>query len=224
MLIELVESAFELVLPAEVALAVVDAGGRQPEVRALCARRPERSAGLQLGILPEDRLLERGEFGARVQTEFGGEELPTAADGGQRIGLALLAVLREGEDDPATLTQGRFRDSGARLATHRQISGLQLRIEQGLLDGETDLLEPQRLDPCGFPIGKLGERLPPPEPERFGERMAGAVGLPQLEQLPIPAPRAARTPRRRAPPRRLETVAQRGGLDRRRRDRRDAGA
>ena len=100
------------VLTAEVALAVVHPGGRQAEVRALGARRAERDAGLQLGVLVEDRLLERGELGARVEAEFRGEELPPATDGGQRIRLSPLAVLREAEDDPSTLAHAALRRPG----------------------------------------------------------------------------------------------------------------
>ena len=133
----------EFLLTSEVALRVVHPGGREPEVRALRTRRSERDAGLQLGVLVEDRLLERGELGTRVQAELGGEQLPPAADGGQRIGLAPLAVLRQAEDDPATLAHRRFGDAGARLRGRvEQVARLEPRLQQGLLRGETDLFQP----------------------------------------------------------------------------------
>ena len=132
-------------------------------------------------------MLERGELGARVQAEFGGEQLPPAADGGERVSLAPLAVLRQAEDDPATLAHRRFGDTGARLGGRvEQVARLEPRLQQGLLRRKTDLLQPICRDLRGLPIGQLGEGLPAPQRESLRERMRRAIGLAELEQLRAP--------------------------------------
>ena len=174
----------EFLLTSEVALPVVHPGGREAEVRALRTRRSERDPGLQLGVLVEDRLLERGELGTRIQAELGGEQLPPAADGGQRIRLAPLAVLRQAEDHPATLAHRRFGDPGARLRGRvEQVTRLEARLQQGLLRRETDLFQPIRRDLRRLPVGQLGEGLPAPQRESLRERMRRAIGLAEFEQL-----------------------------------------
>jgi hypothetical protein len=182
--LESLQSAFELGLTAEIALPVVHPCGRKAEIRTLGARRAERSRGLQLRVLMQDCLFERGELGARVEAQFCGKQLAPAPDSGERIPLSPLAILRMAEDHPTTLAQRRLGDPGASLGgSILHIAGLQFRIQNGLFGGEADLIQPERLDARRLPVGQLGERRAAPEPQSFRKRMRGAVGLIKLEQV-----------------------------------------
>ena len=114
MLLERPQCPGQLLLATEVPFGVTHARGRQAEVRTLRARGSEHPVGQQRGILPEDRLLQLGELGARIQSELGSEQPPRPAHGGERVRLPTLPVLRHAQHDPAPLAQRCFGDAGAR--------------------------------------------------------------------------------------------------------------
>jgi hypothetical protein len=188
MLLERLQPSVQFLLTSEVALGIFHAGGRKAEVRALRARRPERDRGLEFGILAEDRLLEGGELSTGVQTEFRGEQLPPSPDTAQRVGLSPLAILRQAEDHPSTLSHRRLRDSGSCLCDDvEQVTRLQPGLEERFLCREADLFQTIGLDLCRRPVRQIGERLPAPERERLRERVGRTVGLAEFEQLPSAA-------------------------------------
>ena len=121
MLLERPQCAGQLLLATEVPFGVHHARGRQAEVRTLRARGSEHLVGQQRGILPEDRLLQLGELGARIQTEFGSEQPPRPAHGGERVRLPALAVLRHAQHTQRRSRNGasatRARASAATSAT-----------------------------------------------------------------------------------------------------------
>ena len=162
------------------------AGGRPKYGHSGLAARNTRSDRSD-GILPEDRLLQLGELGARIQSELGSEQPPRPAHGGERIRLPTLAVLRHAQHDPAPLAQRCFGDAGARQCGDLlNLACLEPCVQEQLLDAETHLLETAGRDLSRLPVGEFDEGLAPPQRERLRERVRGTFGLTELQLLRTP--------------------------------------
>ena len=110
-----------------------------------------------------------------------------AADGGQRVRLAPLAVLRQAEDDPATLAHRRFGDAGARLSGDlEQLTRLEPRLQQRLLRRRGGSPPADTTRSAQAPNRAVRRRAAPPQRERLRERVRRTIGLAQLEQLRTP--------------------------------------
>ena len=186
-LLEQPNSADQLLLATEVPLGIRQSRGRQTEVRALRARGSEHPVGHQCGVLPEDRLLELGELGARIQTELGGEQHARPAYRGKRIRLPTLAVLRRAQHHPASLAQWRLGDAGARQCGQLlHITCLQSCVQKQILHTEPQLRQTSRRDPRRPPVHELDVGLAPPQRECLRECVRGPLGFAELQLLRTP--------------------------------------
>nr|WP_235521215.1 hypothetical protein [Cellulomonas sp. Leaf395] len=219
MLLERPQCPGQLLLATEEPFGVTRARGRQAEVRTLRVRGPEHPVGQQRGILAEDRLLQLGELRARIQTELGSEQPPRPADGGERVRLPALPVLRHAQHDPAPLAQRCFGGAGAcERGDLRNLARLEPCIQEQLLDTEPNLLQTSGRDLSRFPVGKFDVGLPPPQRERRRERVRGAFGLTELQLLRTPRDEPFEPLRVDLDVLRDESVPVSGGVDPRRRD------
>ena len=174
---------------------------------------------MQRGILVENRLLQCGKLGARVEAELGGEQLPPAPHGGEGIRLAPLAILREAQDHPAALAHRRLGDPRARLGRRvEQVTRLEAGFQERFLCAETDLFEPIGRDLRRLPVRQFGERLSAPQRESLRQSVRRAVGLAEFEQLRPPRDEPLELGGVEIDAIRGEPVSQRCGLDPRRGD------
>ncbi len=97
--------------------------------------------------MPEDRELEGDELGARVDAQPLAQGLARSAERCQGVGLAAVAVQGPGEEAPATLAEGLGGHQGLRLRRDAaEVPGGQAGVEQVLLGGPPEVLEPGGLD------------------------------------------------------------------------------
>ena len=178
----------DLGVAAEERLRVTEVVAEQAEVRARIPRiRPGRVHD-ERWVLAQDRPFQRDELGAGIQSQLRHQEAAGPLQGPQRLGLPPCLVLRQCEQRPAPLPQGRVGDPRLRLGQHLGMPArLERRVEPGLLRLPPQLLEAFRLDAARLPRLQIDQRPSPPEAERLAERIAGAVGFAEREQLP-PAP------------------------------------
>ena len=171
------------VVAAEEGLVVVEVERQQASVGA-GARRRHRSAGQQGLVLPEDRLLQRGELRTGVDPELLGEHPLDAVDGPQRLGLPARLVLGQRQQLPAPLAQGRFPDHGLGRREHLEVPP---RPQRGL-DAQLLRFPPQLLQPLGLDAGEVRELQvleggPAPQRERLAQQVRRAVRFAQRQQL-----------------------------------------
>ncbi len=214
MLLERTLCPEQLLLATEVPLGVGNARGRQTEVWTLGAPGPEHLVGQKRGILPEDRLLQLSQLRARIQPEFGSEQPPRPAHGGDRIRLPTLAVLRHAQYDPAPLAKRCFGDAGARRCGDLlNLTGLEPCIEEQLLRPEAYLVETTGRDLSRHPVDELDEGLAPPQRERLGQRVRGTFGLTELQLLRTPCDVSLEPLGIDVDMLRGQTISERGGFD-----------
>ena len=160
---ECLHGAGQFVLATEVPLGVSHPSGWKAEVRTLGARDSEHLVGQERGILPEHGLLQRREFCARIQPELGCEQPARPANGGQRIRLPTLAVLREAQHDPPPLAQRCLGHAGARLSGDLlKLACLEPCVHEQLLGAESHLFEPVTRDLRRLPVEEFDVGFAPP--------------------------------------------------------------
>ena len=143
---------------------------RCDEHRAGLRRRAAR-AGLERGILGQDRPLERLQRRRRLDAEALDQRVPRRAVGLERLGLPSGAVQREHLLPAEALAQRVLGDEGLELGDERRMPAeREVGVDPLLERREAQLLEPLAGRGGERLVGEVGERRPAPEVERLAEQ------------------------------------------------------
>ena len=158
-----------------------DVGG--PAVRRRCHRRADRCG--EVGGLAEDPFLEPTEFRRRLHAELLSQDVAHLLVGPQGVGLAAQPVERQHHLAPRPFPQRVLSHVG--LQPGQGILGPaegQQRLGEVFDGTQAGLLQPLRLQPGKWPVGKVPQRGTPPQRQRRFEPLSRRGGVAAGERLP----------------------------------------
>ena len=151
------------------------APGRRGVRRSGPARSVRGPGPGRLGQLAgEQRGLEPGQRGRRLEADLLGQHVAQLLVGPQRLGLPTAAVQRDHPVGPQALPEGVRRAQALELADELGVApGVEVGADPRLQRGEAGLLEADRLGPGEVEVGQIAEGRAPPEVEGGAEAVGG---------------------------------------------------
>ena len=145
---------------------------------AVLRERLARGRRCQRRVVAEDRLFERSQLRARLDSKVAGQPLPAVAVARERIGLAPVAVERKHQLPEHVLVVRLGRDGALKVGNQLVVATEDEGQVNALGPGGAPLVVEPRRREAGVPLEcDIGQCIPPPEAERLVECLQRLVQL-----------------------------------------------
>ena len=137
-------------------------------------------------VLRQDPGLQRAQLGARLDADVLDQPLAGGAVGGERLGLAPVAVERRHQLRPQPLAQRVLADEALEVADQPPVAAeRELGLDAQLERRGAQLLEPHDRGLRERRVGDVHQRGAAPLAERARERVHGALGIARQHALAL---------------------------------------